>query len=768
MHLSRRLGPLALVLLASAIVAPPLRAQLLQSDENPTPEVASLELRGVSKRVDIDQLKASIFTEATSCRSFILAPICRFTNWRAVEKRHYLNRQELKRDVLRIRVFYYKHGFREAQVDTVVTTPNEKQVAVRFDIVEGPPTVVTDVTVAYDSTILRTKRVRQLTLVEKGEPLDLFTLDSMRVGYQNELWEQGYADALVDTSTVVDAAARTARVTFRLVPNHLTTVGDITITGTEKVDPRTVLNSLTLRPGDLYKRSAVLESQRNLYESNLFKLAALDVPQTFDSVKAVSVVVREAPLREARTSVGFNTVDFVQTEGRFTHHNLLGGARRLDLTATVGNLFAPSLNGTGIFRRQIVDTTITGDGADFLLPTWQTSAELRQPAFLQRPRNALAIGAFAQRRAVPSVVIDRGYGGNVTFTRTLAIRAPASLSYRFEVTRVEASGPYFCVNFGVCDTTTIATLRSHQRLSPLQVTVQSDRSDNPLAPSRGYRARADLEHASAFTISDYRYNRAAAEASLYARFGQKGAVLASRLRLGFVRPLGTTGTSGQAVLHPRKRFYAGGSQSVRGYGENQLGPRVLTLPQGFLEHATTASGAPCDLTTIAIRFCDPNTARDTTLSDDNTYHLVGTDKFTPRPLGGTSIVEASVEYRFPIPIMKNLGGAVFVDGAAVGERVLDPLGEGVSTLANLVRGTGAITPGFGVRYFSGVGPIRIDVGFNPSRAEKLAVVTEVVRNGKREIIPLDIPRTFSDVGTSSGIGQILNRFVLHLSIGQAY
>jgi outer membrane protein assembly factor BamA len=200
---------------------------------------------------------------------------------------------------------------------------------------------------------------------------------------------------------------------------------------------------------------------------------------------------------------------------------------------------------------------------------------------------------------------------------------------------------------------------------------------------------------------------------------------------------------------------------VRGYGENQLGPRILTLPRDFLANAKTASGAPCDITSDAIALCNPNNLTDAS------GKAIGDDNFTPRPLGGTSLIEASVEYRFPLPFLTNLGGAVFVDGAAVGEKVLDPLGN-VRTLADLVRGTGAITPGFGVRYYSSVGPIRVDVGFNPSRAEDLAVVTEVVRNGKLEIIPLEIPKRFSPVGTSSGLGRALNRFTLHLSIGQAY
>jgi outer membrane protein assembly factor BamA len=761
MNLPRRLGRTALVCLASAFATPSLSAQ---QPTDATPEVRKLDLVGVNS-VDRADLEKAISTTGTRCISVILSPICRFARFRGFEERHYLNHKELQRDVLRIRVYYFKHGFREAQVDTTVTPLNEKSVAVRFDIVEGPPTVVTDVSVSYDSALFSRRKLRQLTLLERGEPLDLFQLDSTRVGFQNELWELGYADALVDTSSIIDPVSRTAQVQFRLVPNHLTTVGEIVITGADRVSPSVVLNSLSFKPGDLFRRSDVIESQRNLYESSLFKLAALDVPQTFDSAKSVHVLLREAPLHEARLSAGFNTVDYIQTEARYTAYNLFGGARRLELSGTVGNLFASSMNGAGIFRQVPADTSITGNGDVFLQPTWQASATLVQPAFLQRPKNSLSFGAFAQRRAVPAVVIDRGYGGNVTFTRQLGLRAPASASYRFEVTRVEANGPYFCVNFGVCDTTSIGALRTHQRLSPIVLQAQSDRSDQPLSPTRGYRARVELEHASQATISDYAYSRAYADGALYTRFGQRNAVLATHLRIGFVRPMqGNT----DGVLHPRKRFYAGGSQSVRGFGENQLGPRILTLPHGYLIHAQDVNGAPCDAFSDAIRFCDPNTAVDSVANDQNVFEAVKDQQFTPRPLGGTSIIEGSVEYRFPLPFLSSLGGAVFVDGAAVGERVLDPL-SGLSSLANLVKGKGAITPGFGIRYYSPVGPIRIDVGINTSQSEELAVVTELVKNGKRVIVPLDTPLFYSATGSeTSAWRNALNRMVLHLSIGQAF
>ena len=765
MPLTRRLGRAALVVLTSAfaasplVVAPRLSAQAPPAEHSPTPEIKRLAFVGVSSSVDLKDLTASIATTATGCKSALLLPFCKLTPSHVFLDRHNLDHKELARDVLRIRVWYYEHGYRDAQADTTVDWLDDDEVGVTFRIVEGPPTIVTDVAVRYDSTLIPPKRAAELTVLKAGMPLDLEKLDSTHVFFQNEMWELGYADALVDTSSTVDPVARLARVQIQIAPSHRTTVGAITIRGTEQVSPATVMHTLSIAEGDLYRRSAVLQSQRALYESNLFRLATISVPETFDSVKTLNIVVREAPLHDARVSTGFSTAHFIQTDARYTDYNLYGGARRLDVQGTLGNLLARALNGTKPFHYYDLSNAdaLTGSGADFLQPTYQASVRLQQPSFLQQPRNTFGVGAFTQRRSIPDVVIDRGYGGDATFTRTLALRAPASLTYRYEVTRVEANGPYFCINFGVCESTTIDALRSHNTLSPITATAFVDRSDEPLAPTRGYTARLTTEYASAMTASAYQYTRAFGEGALYSRLGARTSVLAFHLRVGIVKP------SGDGVLHPRNRFYAGGANSVRGFGENQLGPRILTLPPAFLVGATTTSGAPCDVTSDAIRDCDPNTARDTTGTARASDAV-----FTPRPIGGTSLLEGSVEYRFKLPFLENLGGAVFVDGASVGEKVLDPLTNGLATFKDLVRGRTAVTPGVGVRYYSPVGAIRVDVGYNPSRKEDLAVVTEVMRNGRAEIVPLTTARHYDPLADSKGLKNLLNRLTIHLSIGEAF
>jgi outer membrane protein insertion porin family len=771
----------ALVAAGLALSPASLGGQVARSPvEREHPEIKDLVLNGVTA-VDRAELERSIATDESECKTLLLKVLfCWFSHAPAFWERAHLDREEMKRDILRIRVFYWKRGYRHTEVDTLVTA-NGDGVTVTFNIRENEPTRISRLAVLWDSTTITQRRMRRLVRLRAGDPLHLLALDSTRIHLTNEMWEKGYPDAVVDTTVVVDTARRSAVVTIAVAPGKRATVGAITIRGNEEIAPRTIANSLTLETGKLFRRSDVLQSQRNLYESNLFRQAVVEVPPQADSVKDVIINVTEAPLHEARVGGGFNTIEFFQVDGRFTHYNVLGGARRLDITGAVGNLFARSLSGRGIFHTLGKPSELEKVDAAYFKPTWSVSAEFKQPAFLQRPENALAVGAFAHRRSAPQVFIDRGYGGNLVYTRNLAERAQTSVGYRFELTRVEANDVYFCVNFGVCDDATMTLLRRTQRLSPVIATYNRDRTDEPFSPTTGYIIRGDAEHASSFTASQYRYNRGFADGSVYwpvRRQRLRGwasssvspavatTVLAARLRLGFVRPL-SSAAHDASVIHPRKRFYAGGSQSVRGFGENMLGPRVLTIDPTVLDDL-----ANCDASTAeSVQDCDPNAAR---VEDEKGNPIengkpLADKEFFPRPLGGTSVAEASVELRFPV--WRKITGAIFLDGAIVGQAAFESFGDFVN-IASFTKGTAALTPGFGMRYHTRVGPIRVDLGYNPTVWETQPVVTQVCSIpvvsdtpcpvAERRIVPLDIPRRLT------GGRNLLERLTLHLSIGQAY
>jgi outer membrane protein assembly complex protein YaeT len=749
------------------------------------PEVVDLRISGV-RSVDADELRESIRTDASHCRSLVYRiTICPFYKGPVVYERKYFDAVEFRRDVLRIKLFYYERGFREAQVDTAVVDAGTDRVKVLVAVTEGAPTRIDTVVVERAGGRLLSRRRRtRIVRVRKGDPLNLLRLDSVKVAIREALGGRGYADAEVGTRVQVDDSARLARVTIAIDPKRRTTVDSIVVRGNEEVSTETILNSLRLQPGAIFRVSDVQESQRTLYESGLFRRADIvATPPTDttraqrDSAKTVVVSVQEAAPHAVRTSAGFNTFEFFQLGARYTQYNLLGGARRLDVQGAIGNLGAEQLNRRFIFRNPQLDDSVAGR---YFAPTYQASVDVTQRWFGD-PRNTISAGVFAQRRSSPLVFVDRGYGATATFTREIAPRLPVSANYRFEISGVEAGDVYFCVNFGVCERPTINALNDPQRLSPVSLTGSADRANDLFSPTRGFRWRTDVEHASKFTVSDFRYNRLSAEGSYY-RPTFKG-VLAAHLRLGGIKALGSTnaatgvpGASDAALIHPRKRFYAGGSQSVRGYGENQLGPRVLTIPsdslrgRAVLGNGTVVYGycAPVN----PIETCNPNAGPNAiVVAPGDTVKFGGLEAsdFIPRPVGGDGVLEGSLEYRFPLLERFNLFGAVFVDAAVVtGESV-----AGRETMA-------AATPGFGVRYRSPVGPIRVDVGINPSLEDELRVITESDAGADRGLLELQgvvatnttpaVParRKFAAYQRSGGVGDALGRLVLHLSIGEAF
>jgi outer membrane protein insertion porin family/translocation and assembly module TamA len=275
----------------------------------------------------------------------------------------------------------------------------------------------------------------------------------------------------------------------------------------------------------------------------------------------------------------------------------------------------------------------------------------------------------------------------------------------------------------------------------------------------------DLEHAADWTGSEYRYTRVLAEGAWYTQSDTRW-VLATRLRGGWVLPGGfqglTTGGSSDEIVHPDKRLYAGGSNSVRGFAQNRLGPQVLqVLDVGKLTSTEGPDGGPlCAPESILDLSCDAGALPD--------------DDFLPRPNGGTTMLEGSVEFRFPVAgaIWE---GATFLDFGQVWTE------DGGPDL-----GTVEFTPGLGIRYFSPIGPIRVDLAYRLGGEDWLQAVTSSVRpfdpnldsEAARLLGPDGSPLPWVEaeelallgprIRWGDDAGWTFRRFQLHLSIGQAF
>lgn len=708
-------------------------------------DVASLTFDG-AKGVSETDLKTVIFTRTSACRLILLAPICKATPNLLFTDRRRTTRAALGEDITSLRVYYFRRGYRDAQVDTVLV-PVKRGMAVTFRIVEGEPTRIASLSVTQRAPVLTASELQRAVVLHEGEPLSLIALDTTLTRLRDAAWNHGYGDARIDTSVPRPDASRLVPVRIDIDPRYLTRVGAVKFDGNRVLSDATLRRALLLQPGGLYTRSAILESERRLFQSPAVARALVVTPAEGDSVKRITVAVTETAPHRATATMGFNTVEFGQAAVELKD-NVLGSGRWLDLRVRAGNLLAQQLNGHAIFRQSV--PADASDASLFLQPTYQGSATIGQP-WIAGARTSATLTVFGGRRSLPGIVVDEDLGATVGVVRELGIRLPVGVNYRLESTRVEGGGVYFCAGYGICDDATAQALQRRQRLAPVGVSAWIDRSDDLEAPTTGYTAVVDAEHASSVTGSTFAHNRIAADGSYYHAFGHVAdlndesfpKVLALHGRAGWVRPLDDraalgVGGSGGGILHPRARFYAGGMQSVRGFAENELGPQVLEARNSSL------LAAGCTNATIADGSCDPTP-------------VPSSELFT-RPTGGSSVIEGSVELR--VPLMKQFGGVAFVDGAYVGT-------AGLESPAN---GKGAITPGVGLRYRSVLGVLRLDVGLRPVGSELLPVVAAVPDGaGGERIVRLAREKSYSPIDPSTGtLHSIARRLVVHFAMGQAF
>jgi outer membrane protein insertion porin family/translocation and assembly module TamA len=345
---------------------------------------------------------------------------------------------------------------------------------------------------------------------------------------------------------------------------------------------------------------------------------------------------------------------------------------------------------------------------------------------------------FAERQSVPpDVFIRRAFGIQLALVRAVGPRTPLTFSYRPELSQVDAAEFLLCTGFLVCTREDIGVLTSFQRLAPVGLNLTRDLSNSLLNPTSGYRLIVDLEHASRWTGSEFRYDRALVEGTWYSGlFGP--AVLATRIRAGWVGSAG--GPDPIDIIPPQKRFYAGGANSVRGFAQSRLGPRVLaqTDPEQLLHKADSLLVANCTVADLVNVTCDANGAR-----------------LQSQPTGGTRVLEGNAEVRFALGT--DLEAVTFVDFGQV-------WGGGQAVNLDAIE----FTPGIGVRYLSPVGPLRVDLGYNFRGDEPLSVITQRIEtdaaaaNGYRATGDLVVlgPRVLS--------GGSESRLQLHISIGQAF
>ena len=733
-----------IVLWGWALIPSPVLSQVGRT------EVSEVAFQGNQSFPD-DSLSRAIVTRETECRSVVFTPFC----WAGADfalQRFYLPERDVPLDRLRLEAWYYQRGFREISVDTLTSLGEEGRATVSFIIDEGEPVIATRVEFEGGEGINEDGLLEGLPL-QPGERLSILALDATRDTLERRLANRGYGRVNVLRRHLIPAVEpHTALVTFDIDTGSRVRYGPIMVSGNSELSEATVLNTLQFSTGDLYSRDEVQQGQGRLFGLDIIRSASVtsDFQSDPDSVIPITVNVVEGDAYRVRYGGGWTTAECFGVEAQWAARNFVGGGRLLQIRGRVANVLTPQ------FQNVLCPQ---GGTEEFGELTGTLSLDFAQP-WIFSTRNSFSTALFIERQSLPDVFIREAVGVELALTRLIGPQTSFTLSYRPELSRLDAAEVLFCTNLLVCSPEDVSILQDANWLAPIGFSFTRNLANNILNPNRGYSVVLEVEHASQWTGSNFRYDRAIAEGTLYSGLGRSG-VFAARIRGGWVGAgafealLLTPGTFD--LVHPQKRFYAGGANSVRGFAQGRLGPRVLTIdPVRLLEPGT--AGAGCNPSQLMDLSCDPASIKE--------------GRFVPRPTGGTRVLEGNLELRFPIGL--NLEGVMFTDVGQVWG------GRDEVDLSKL-----AITPGVGVRYLSPVGPIRIDLGYRFREGEPLAVVTsqlEVFNPNVHEeseriridgnVIPYVRTNELAALKTSRLFGEAsplsLQRFQLHISIGQAF
>ncbi len=739
-------------LLGILAVSSPVAGQLAGS------EVERVRFEGNSSFTDA-QLRQIILTRETECRSLIFAAFC-WVGAEFAEQASIFSPLALPRDAARIRGFYGLRGFRYAQVDTVLSFSMDSSVVeVTFVIEEDQPVLMESLEIQGLDAIPPEDRDGLLDGLQSrsGSPLDWLALGTDADTIVARLSNRGYAYAevfrILDTRRT---APYDAEVILDVSAGDRARIGDVTVSGNDRLSESVVRRMLPFREGALYRSDDILTAQRNLYSLGLVQSANVeaDLDAFGDTLVSVAVTITEGDLRRVNWGGGISTADCLNSEARWTNRNFRGGGRRLLLRGSVSNLLAESLNDVACYQA----------GTDeFGVVNWSVGSEFTQP-WIFGVRNSLTANVFVEKQTLKDVFVRRAVGASVGLTRSLGRGAAMSLGYRPEFVELSATDQFFCTSFVVCDPSDIDALERFNWLSPVSLGVTRTRTDQIFNPTRGSTVLLDLEYARNWTGSAFGYNRAIGEGAWYRALG-RDAILAGRLRAGVVASRGFSGAGlieqQAAIVHPQKRFYAGGANSIRGYAQGQLGPRVAVVAVSRLVSEDTGDGTS---------LCTPEQIVD--LSCDATSTAI--TSLIPRPNGGSALLVGNIELRLRLhgPALQ---GVLFVDA-----------GQVWTDYRSARLGDVTFTPGLGVRYFSPIGPIRVDVGYRTQGADFLQVVTEQIRafdpemdeDTDRLIGPDGTPLPFVSTSELAILGpQVLfddaepwslGRLRFHISIGQAF
>ena len=594
------------------------------------------------------------------------------------------SQQLLRNDVDSVRSVYLSNGFRDAQVSATVDDEyrgKKNNLFVTFHVVEGSQTFVSNLKIDGNHAI-DTATLLAVTGSTPGQPYSDATVTSDRNNILALYYNDGFPEASFHEDTVPGEKPDQMQLIYHVTEGDRIEVAKVLLTGYQYTRPGIIARQVEIKPGGPLRESDVAKTQRQLYNLGVFDRVQIapQNPSGTDPEKVVMVQTLEGHRYTIAYGFGFE----VQRIAGGSASSATGtgtGSSGGGASGTGSNPNGSQLSASprGIFeisrsnmfgRAQTLSFQGRGSTLEYRFATTYSADN-----FLANRSLSLQFTGYAEKTQDIDTFTSTRFEGGWQLVEKLS--PSSSLLYRYFYRRVKAA------NLAVAEDE-IPLLSQPEQVSGFGITYARDRRDNPTDATHGDFNTADLSYATTALGSSSTFFRAFFQNSSFYSLG-RSFVFARSTRFGFEQPLGNTIEGINAPFNPAQcsgtappiteqiiplpeRFFAGGGTSLRGFALNQAGPRD-----------------PC----------------------------------TGFPIGGLAILVFNQELHFPMKLPfvgSKLGGTLFYDGGNVFTDVNDiTLRWKPPSLTDLDYFSHTI--GFGLRYPTPVGPVRVDFGYQLNPAE---------------------------------------------------
>jgi outer membrane protein insertion porin family len=652
------------------------------------------------------------------------------------------SRRLLESDVDSMKNLYAANGFLTATVAGQILDNVEGKtgdLVIRFNIEEGKQTLVSNLTIEGEKVVSEDE-IRNVIGSLPGQPYSDINVATDRDNILALYFNQGFPNASFSSTSEVDPKAppeyekpipevaghpdeedkgkadvvyeiqrsEPMKLVYKIVEGEQIRVKRVLYAGYNHTRQRVIRREVEVKAGQPLRQGQVVESQQKLYNLGVFNRVTIE-PQNAngtDPEKDVVVLVEEAKRYTITYGGGFEVQRLAST------------------TDPTGGQFQAAPR--GIF--EISKQNVTGRADTLALKLRGSTIQGRALLGYSAPNTfnvsslSFQATAYVEKTQDINTFTQTKYEGNLQLTQKYTSRT--SFLYRYSFRKVTVG------NLNIPQQE-IPLFNQPTLVSEFSATWFRDTRDNPADATKGSFNTADVAVADTAFGSSASFVRFFVQNSTYTPI-TKNWSFARSIRIGLLQPYRNTvslsfpaqdTTPPPEVIPLPERLFGGGGTSLRGFALNQAGPR---------------------------------------------------DSLTGFPVGGQALLITNQEVHFPLKLPftgTNLGGAFFYDGGNVYSRLSritlrwkPP--EPIFKTAYPGRDPGRFNPiqcqynctnelnyfshtvGFGLRYATPVGPIRIDMGYE--------------LNQPTFVIPCKSKAPFCQQGTR------LNRFQIFFNLGSSF